>query len=128
MHRYPTLPLIDEHDAHYGRQANRYEQGYAEYAWARAALEQLEHLGWEAGKYAAEDDDRYALADAVLGYQLAQPGEEYRAANQAEQNRHAVEPVRSGQTEVRKGIELVVQQLRLPIGLQRCQRHCQPVR
>src|SRR3979411_1447787 len=106
MYRYPALPFVDEHDAHHCRQPQSYEQRYAEYAGAGAALEHLDHLAGEAGNDAAEDDDRNALADAVLGYQLAEPGEEERAANQADENGYAIEPVRAGQAEVRKGIEL----------------------
>ena len=77
VHRYAPLALIDQHDADDREQSQQDErQPCRRCLRGRAAIQQLPTDDRQTRDDAAEDDDRDAVADAVLGDQFTEPDQE----------------------------------------------------
>ena len=94
----------------------------------RQALEDLER---QARHDAAEDDDRHALADAVLGDQLAHPDQQHGARGHRDDDGQRAQRVRSKPKFLMIGVlppELKLIRFGVPYAWNMRQRHGQPVR
>ena len=129
LHRNPPLAFVDVDDGDDGEDTQQGEHDQRAEVGARG--EALEDLERQAGHDAAEDDDRHALADPVLGNQLTHPHQEHRAGGHRDDDRQRAQRVLV-EAEVlddgRPTARAEVDQVRRAIRLEEGQRHRQPVR
>ena len=124
LHRDAPVGLIEQHDERDNQHADDGEETDAQHV-----VPVKEALGQEArepGHDAGKDYQRDSVADASLGYHLAQPHQEHRAGGDGEQRRYGGQSRVAGEAHVGQHVALL-EQHQLAVALSQSDRHGNPV-